>query len=97
MKRLIVVAILASCAGKSDSGTGTGTGTGTVTCEDVREHVGTLYAGNADDVAMVMRDCAADPGVAACAKAATSAAELEQRCLIPLDEEGSEGDRFKVR
>jgi len=28
-------------------------------------------------------------------RASRSAADLEARCLIPLDEEGSEGDHFK--
>jgi hypothetical protein len=47
----------------------------------------------ADNVTMVMNDCAAQPAkVAPCVKEATSVAELEDRCLIPLDEEGSEGD-----
>jgi hypothetical protein len=111
MKRLLVLVLLAGCAcGKKDGtgpgggggggGTGTGTGTGTAAdCEAVKPHVEELYAGAetaADDVAMVMKDCAADPGrVAACARDAKTAADLEQRCLIPIDDEGSEGDRFK--
>jgi hypothetical protein len=110
MKRLVVLVLLAGCAcGKKDgtgpnggggNGTGTGTGTGNVAdCEAVKAHVETLYAGSetaADDVAMVMKDCAENPGlVAGCARNAKTAADLEQRCLIPLDDEGSEGDRFK--
>lgn len=50
----------------------------------------------ADNVAMVMTDCAADPArVAGCARAARSVAELESSCLIPLDDTGSEGERLK--
>jgi hypothetical protein len=109
MKRLVVLVLLAGCAcGKKDGtgpgggGTGTGTGTGTgveADCDAVKPHVEELYAGTetaADDVAMVMKDCAENPGlVAGCAKSAKTAADLEQRCLIPIDDEGSEGDRFK--
>ena len=110
MKRLLVFVLLAGCAcGKKDGtgpGTGTGTGTGGGTgggdparCDAIRGHVEELYAGTdtaADDVAMVMKDCAADPArVADCAGKARTSADLEARCLIPLDDEGSEGDRFK--
>jgi hypothetical protein len=50
----------------------------------------------ADNLAMVMTDCAADPGrVAACAAKARNVAELEASCLIPIDDTGSEGDQFK--
>jgi hypothetical protein len=52
----------------------------------------------ADNTAMVMSECARDPGqVARCATAARSAPELERTCLAPLDDEGTEGDRFKPR
>lgn len=52
----------------------------------------------ADNTAMVMTECTRDPGrVARCAGAARSAAELERTCLAPLDDEGTEGDRFKSR
>ncbi|MCA9675521.1 MAG: hypothetical protein KC464_10840 [Myxococcales bacterium] len=88
-------------------GTGTGTGTGTAAdCDGVRRHVEELYRADpsggasdeavADNVAMVMSDCARDPGrVAGCAGAARTVNELETRCLVPLDDEGSEGDRFR--
>ena len=49
----------------------------------------------ADNTTMVMNDCAAQPDrVAPCAAAATTVAALEADCLIPLDEEGSEGDHL---
>lgn len=87
-----------ACGQKKETGSGTGTGTGTAAgCEEARPNVERIYGGNADDVAMVMKDCAQDPArVAPCAAAAKDATELEARCLLPLDEEGSEGDRFKV-
>jgi hypothetical protein len=50
----------------------------------------------ADNVAMVQTDCARDPGrVAACAAGATSVAQLEKDCLIPLDEEGTDGEAIR--
>ncbi|HTJ47295.1 MAG TPA: hypothetical protein VL463_34585 [Kofleriaceae bacterium] len=46
-----------------------------------------------DNVAMVVKDCAKDPArVAVCTKAAKSVAQLESDCLVPLDEEGTEGE-----
>jgi hypothetical protein len=48
----------------------------------------------ADNTAMVMNDCATAPDrTSACIAAARTAAELQARCLIPLDDEGTEGDR----
>jgi hypothetical protein len=48
----------------------------------------------ADNTAMVMADCAKDPAQRAdCLVAASTIQELEARCLAPLDDEGSEGDR----
>jgi hypothetical protein len=43
---------------------------------------------------MVMNDCTKDPGkfVPCLAKVAT-VADLEKTCLVPLDDEGTEGDR----
>lgn len=81
--------------------------TGKPPCDAARARVEQLYrasaTGNdaarideavADNTAMVMTDCATDPDkVAACIARATSAAELESRCVIALDDEGSEGDR----
>src|SRR5204862_469297 len=49
----------------------------------------------ADNAAMVMTDCARAPAkVTACIAAVATVAELEARCLIPIDNEGTEGDRF---
>jgi hypothetical protein len=47
----------------------------------------------ADNTTMVMNDCRKAPDkVPACITAATTVKELEARCLVPLDDEGSEGD-----
>lgn len=76
-------------------------------CDAVRARVEQLYRSGArdrapariaelvaDNTAMVMNDCRKAPDkTTACITAATSAAELETRCLIALDDEGSEGDR----
>ncbi len=91
-------------------GTGTGTGTGSAAdCASIKAPVTALYDAEAkataatdkdttfveDNVAMVMKDCAQDPArVAACAAAATSSAQLEKDCLIPIDEEGTEGEKL---
>lgn len=49
----------------------------------------------ADNTAMVMTDCAQAPvKVAACLAAASTVPELEARCLTPIDDEGTEGDRL---
>lgn len=48
----------------------------------------------ADNTAMVMNDCAKQPDVVAgCLGKASSVADLESRCLAPLDDEGTEGIR----
>jgi len=48
----------------------------------------------ADNTTMVMNDCRKAPDkTTACIAEATSIQELEARCLVPLDDEGTEGDR----
>jgi hypothetical protein len=76
------------------------------TCDQVKPRVEAMYRGEAqqreparvdeavaDNTTMVMNDCAKDPGkrVPCLAKVATIA-ELEKTCLIPLDDEGTEGE-----
>jgi len=47
----------------------------------------------ADNTTMVMNDCRTAPDKAtACIAAATTVKELEARCLVPIDDEGTEGD-----
>jgi hypothetical protein len=74
-------------------------------CEAARAHVAELYrteAGakepgradeaTADNVAMALADCAKDPGTrAACLAAAQSVADIEHKCVAPLDDDGTEG------
>ncbi|MCE9578036.1 MAG: hypothetical protein K8W52_33205 [Deltaproteobacteria bacterium] len=94
--------------GTGSAGSGSAGSGNAADCEAARANVTALYqsqstVGNAaknatfvaDNVAMVMTDCAADPAkVAACAAAAKSVADLERDCLLPIDDEGSEGDRL---
>jgi hypothetical protein len=88
--------------------TGSGSAqTGTpATCDGVRARVEQLYRAEAqqreakrvdeavaDNTAMAMNDCEKQPArVAPCLARAGSVPELEASCLIPLDEEGSEGE-----
>jgi hypothetical protein len=92
--------------GGSAAPAGGATPTGTA-CDGARAKVEQLYRASArdkqparveeivaDNTTMVMNDCVTSPDkIAACVAAVTSVSELEARCLIPLDDEGSEGDR----
>lgn len=77
-------------------------------CDEVRPRVEAMYRAEAqarepqrveeataDNTTMVMNDCARDPAKAVpCLAKVGTIAELEQQCLIPLDDEGTEGERF---
>jgi hypothetical protein len=77
-------------------------------CEAIRGRVEQLYRAEAqarepariedavaDNTAMVMADCAQAPDkVAACLAGASTVTELEARCLAPIDDEGTEGDKL---
>jgi hypothetical protein len=90
-------------------GTGGPTAKPAAACEDIRAKVEGLYRVEAqakepkrveeavaDNTAMVMTDCAKAPAkVAACVNGASTVAELEKKCLAPLDEEGGEGEELK--
>lgn len=91
----------------SGSGTGTApVVTGAKTCADVKSKVEALYrtegqakepkrvdAFVADNTTMVMTDCEKDPATfVPCLASAQSIAEIEKQCVVPLDEEGTEGD-----
>ncbi len=93
------------------SGTGSGTGTAAgdpAQCGALSAHVEELYRASAertkmtdveiaDNVAMVLDECKAAPDrVAGCVTRATAVAQLESQCLPALDDEGSEGVRFKA-
>jgi hypothetical protein len=76
------------------------------TCEGVKPRVEAMYRAEAqqkepkrveqavsDNVTMVMNDCAKDPKLVGCLAKVATIAELEKTCLIPLDDEGTEGDK----
>lgn len=91
----------------SGGGSGTGAGGDPALCDGITAHVLDLYKASAertkltdgeiaDNVAMVLAECKAAPAkVAACAAKATAVAQLESQCLPALDDQGSEGLRFK--
>jgi len=105
--RWLVPAVLAcGCSGKPAAAAPASPATGNG-CAAARGKVEQLYRTEArvrepgrvdeavaDNTAMVMTDCAKAPArVTACIAAAGTAAELEARCLAPIDDEGSEGDQ----
>ena len=74
------------------------------TCDGVKPRVEAMYRAEAqqhepkrvddavaDNTTMVMNDCAKDPKLIACLAKVATVAELEKTCLIPLDDEGTEG------
>jgi hypothetical protein len=108
---LVLVLVACACPSKSSQGPGSGsappvTGTG---CDGIRARLESLYRAEAqqkepkrvdeavaDNTAMVMSDCAKAPDkVAPCVAKADTVAEIEKSCLIPIDEEGTEGDKLK--
>ena len=49
-----------------------------------------------DNTAMVMNDCAKAPAkVSKCVGAVASVPELEKKCLVQLDDEGTEGEELR--
>jgi hypothetical protein len=109
MRKLLLVLAACACPSKPTAvpQTGSGAVAPTGACADARANVEQLYRAEAqqkepkrvdeataDNTRMVMTDCAKDPArVAPCLQKAASVAELEKQCLIPLDEEGTEGER----
>jgi hypothetical protein len=77
------------------------------TCDGVKAHVEGLYRAEAqqkdpkrvddytaDNTQMVMNDCNKNPSkVVPCLASAASVVDLEKQCLVPLDDEGTEGDK----
>lgn len=105
-----VAALLAcACSGKGGTTVGGGEGSGVRPCEGIRAKVERLYRAEAeakepkrvdeavaDNTTMVMNDCAKAPAkVAACVNDAASVADLEKKCLVPLDDEGTEGEALR--
>ncbi|MEJ7602765.1 MAG: hypothetical protein WKG01_33060 [Kofleriaceae bacterium] len=92
------------------NGTGhTATGTLPAACEGIRGKLQQLYRAEAqakeparveqavaDNTAMVLADCAAQPDkVAACVRDASTVQDVEARCVTPLDDEGTEGEAMR--
>jgi hypothetical protein len=76
------------------------------TCDGVKPRIEAMYRAEAqqkeptrveeavsDNTTMVMNDCAKDNKLVACLAKVATIAELEKTCLIPLDEEGTEGEK----
>ena len=90
------------------SGPASGAPSTSPACDGVRARVEQLYRAAArerdparvnelvaDNTTMVMNDCVKAPDQAtACITAATTVQELEARCLVPIDDEGTEGDQL---
>ena len=110
MRWLLLAVLACGCPGRpvvpgGGSGHGDATGSG---CEALRRKVEQLYRTEvrarepqradeavADNTAMVMTDCAKAPAkVTTCIAAVNTVAELEARCLLPIDDEGTEGDKI---
>jgi hypothetical protein len=106
-----LVVFVVACSGANENvppTTGSGSAPAEL-CEGTRAKVEQLYrteaeanepkrvdAAVADNTQMVMNDCAKDPAkVAACISGISTIAELEAKCLHPLDEEGTEGNDLK--
>jgi hypothetical protein len=110
MKWLIAIAVLGCGPGKPPAETGSATtaSSGSTACDGTRGKVEQLYRAEAktrepkrvaeavaDNTAMVMNDCAKAPAkVAACIAAIGTVAELEAKCLVALDDEGTEGEQL---
>ena len=106
-----LVACSSKPTGPTGAGTGTNQPTGSLpaACEAQRGKVEQLYRleaqakepsrvdeAVADNTSMVMTDCARQPDkIAPCIGAAKSVADLESRCVIPLDDEGTEGEALR--
>ena len=76
------------------------------TCDGVKARVEAMYRAEAqqkeparvkeatsDNTTMVMNDCTKDGKLVACLAKVATIAELEKTCLIPLDDEGTEGEK----
>src|ERR1041385_5940117 len=83
--------------------------TNATTCDEVKPRVEQMYRAyaqakepkrvdeaTADNTAMVLKDCATDPAkFVPCLAKAPTIADLEKQCLVPIDDEGTEGEARK--
>jgi hypothetical protein len=91
------------------SQTGSNVAVTATTCDSVRGKIEELYRADAqvkerkrvedsvaDNTRMALNDCAKDPAkFVSCIAKAQSVADLEKQCLVPLDDEGTEGEPAK--
>ena len=104
---LLTALVACACPSKPTTVTSAVAGVGpseATTCEDIKPRIAAMYRAEAqqrepkrveeavaDNTAMVMNDCAKDAKRVACLAKVPTVAELEKICLIPLDDEGTEG------
>ena len=95
--------------GGGGGGGGSGNDEAARLCGGIRAKVEQLYRAEAqakepkrvaeavtDNTAMVMNDCAKAPAkVSKCVGAVASVPELEKKCLVQLDDEGTEGEELR--
>jgi hypothetical protein len=76
------------------------------TCDNVKPRVESMYRAEgqqrepkrvdeyvSDNTTMIINDCVKNPTkLAPCLAAASTVAQMEQECVIPLDDEGTEGE-----
>ncbi len=107
----IAATLVSACPGKSGPPAGGGGSGGDPArlCEGLRPKIERLYRAEAaakepqradeavaDNTTMVMNDCIKAPArVAPCVDRVSTVAEIEQQCLLPLDDEGSEGEELR--
>jgi hypothetical protein len=107
----IAATLASACPGKSGPAAGGGVGSGDPArlCEGLRPKVEQIYRADAaakepqrvdeavaDNTTMVMNDCLKAPArVAPCVDRVSTVAEIERQCLLPLDDEGSEGEELR--
>lgn len=107
MRVLCAAVLLCACGGKPSS-SGDGKTGDPAECAAVRGKIEQLYRAEAqtrdpkrveeavsDNTTMVMNDCARAPArVSACVRAASTVPGVE-KCLAPLDDEGTDGEELK--
>jgi hypothetical protein len=104
-----VAACGAPAATTTTTSTSTPAPAATATCDNVKPRVESMYRAEgqqrepkrvdeyvSDNTTMIMNDCVKNPTkFAPCLAAATTVAQMEQECVIPLDDEGTEGEAAK--
>src|SRR5580704_11970756 len=103
---LVLAACGAPAATTTTTSTSTPPPAATATCDSVKPRVESMYRAEgqqrepkrvdeyvSDNTTMIMNDCVKNPTkLAPCLAAAATVAQMEQECVIPLDDEGTEGE-----